>query len=176
VSGVGALQALGGATLALNGASNAAAFVLNKGIVAIGAAGSLHLTGSVNPASTGLFVLTNAALLEVAADTGASNQISFLGTSGDKLVIDVVGQFGGNVGLGTYTGPKLENFATADAVDLKNLVFATATSDGYTAATGLLQLHSGAAKATLLFDNATLGSGSFHLGPDSGTGSVLTRI
>ncbi len=114
-------------------------------------------------------------MLEVAADTGASNAISFLGTSDDRLVIDAVGQFGGNVGLGSYTGPKLENFATADAIDLKNLLFGTATIDSYTAATGLLQLHSGATKATLLFDNATLGSGSFHLGSDTGTGTVLTH-
>src|SRR5262249_15724662 len=150
------------------GPHNAAASVLNKGKVVIGAADSLDVSGSINPASTGLFVLTSAALLEVAADIGAGNQISFLGASGDRLVIDAAGQFGGNVGLGAYTGAKLENFATGDAIDLKNLVFSTATIDSYGTVTGLLQLHSGATKATLLFDNATLGAGSFHLGPDSG--------
>ena len=62
-----------------------------------------------------------------------------------------------------------------DAIDLKNFVFGTATIDSYTAATGLLQMHSGTTKATLLFDNATLGGGSFHLGPDTGAGTLLTR-
>ena len=175
ISGGGTLQALGGALLNLNGTSNTAASVLNNGTLVLGANDSLDVTGSVNVASTGLFVLNNVSLLELAADTGASNAISFMGASGDKLVVDTVGQFGSKVGLGTYTGPKLENFATFDVIDLKNLVFGTATIDGYTAATGLLQLHSGATKATLLFDNVTLGSGSFNLGPDTGTGTVLTR-
>jgi hypothetical protein len=175
ISGSGTLQAVGGALLNLNGASNTAVSVLNKGTLVLGTNDSLDVTGSVNVASTGLFVLNNASLLEVAADTGASNAISFLGASGDKLVVDAVGQFGSKVGLDAYTGPKLENFATFDVIDLKNLVFGTATIDTYTAASGLLQLHSGATKATLLFDNATLGSGSFHLGPDTGTGTVLTR-
>ena len=120
-------------------------------------------------------MLTNVSLLEIGADTGANNKISFLGASGDRLVVDAAAQFGTNVGLGTYTGPKLENFATLDTVDLKNLVFSGATIDSYTAATGLLQLHSGSAKATLLFDNATLGSGSFHLAPDTGTGTAITH-
>ena len=175
ISGSGTLQVVGGALLNLNGASNTTASVLNKGSLVLGANDSLDVTGSVNVASTGLFVLNNAALLELAADTGASNAISFLGASGDKLVVDTVGQLGSKVGLGAYTGPKLENFATIDVIDLKDLVFGTATIDSYTAATGLLQLHSGATKATLLFDNATLGSGSFHLGPDTGIGTVLTR-
>ncbi len=70
-------------------------------------------------------------------------------------------------------------FRTLDTIDPKNLVFNSgtnvATIDNYTAATGLLQLHSGTAKATLLFENATLGSGSFHLAADTGAGTVLTR-
>ena len=175
ISGSGTLQALGGALLNLNGASNTAASVLNRGTLVLGANNSLDVTGSVNVASNGLFILNNVSLLELAADTGASNAISFMGASGGTLVVDTVGQFGSKVGLGTYAGPKLENFATFDVIDLKNLVFGTATIDSYSAATGLLQLQSGVTKATLLFDNATLGSGSFHLGPDTGTGTVLTR-
>ena len=122
-------------------------------------------------------MLTNASLLEVAADTAASSKISFLGTSGDTLVVDFVGQFGTNIGSSSYTGPKLENFGTLDTVDLRNVVFIGATIDSYTtaAAAGLLQLHSGTTKATLLFDNATVGTGSFHLAADSGTGTALTR-
>ena len=94
-------------------------------------------------------------------------------------MVDAVAQLGTNIGGTLYTGPKLENFGTLDTVDLKNLVFNTgtniATIDNYTTATGLLQLHSGQTKATLLFDNATLGTGTFHLAADSGTGTVLTR-
>lgn len=175
VTGAGTLQPDSGATLALNGTSNSAASVLDNGTLTLGASDSLDVSASVNSASAGLFVLTNASLLEVAADTGAGNQISFLGASGDKLIVDAVASFGTNVGLSTYTGPKLENFGTLDTIDLKNLVFSGATIDSYTAATGLLQLQSGTTKATLLFDNATLGSGSFHLAADSGTGTVLTH-
>ena len=51
----------------------------------------------------------------------------------------------------------------------------TAKIDSYTPATGLLQLHSGSTMATLFFDNATLGPGSFRLAADSGTGTMLTR-
>jgi len=41
---------------------------------------------------------------------------------------------------------------------------------------GLLQLHSGATKATLFFDVDTdLNSGSFRQSPDSGTGIMLTH-
>jgi hypothetical protein len=175
VTGGGRLQADSGATLNLNGAANTAASVLDNGTLNLGASHSLDVTGSVNPASTGIFVLTNASLLEVAADTGASNKINFLGTSGDKLVVNAVAHFGTNVGLGTYTGPLLENFGTPDSIDLKNLVFASATIGSYTPATGLLQLHSGATKATLLFQNSSLGSGSFHIGADSGTGTLITH-
>ena len=126
-----------------------------------------------------MFVLTNASLLEVAADTGGSNQIDFLGASGDKLVVDAVASFGTNVGTTSYTGPLLENFTGVDTIDLKNLIFNSgtnvATIDSYTSGTGLLQLHSGTTKATLVFQNSSLGSGSFHLAADSGTGTLITH-
>jgi hypothetical protein len=179
VTAGGTLKADSSSTLVLNGTSSIAASVLDSGTLTLGASAGLHVIASVNPASTGLFVLTNASMLEVAADTGTGNKISFLGASGDALVVDAVAQFGTNVGSVSYTGPKLENLGTLDTVDLKNLLFSTgtniATIDNYTAATGLLQLHSGQTKATLLFDNATLGTGTFHLAADSGTGTVLTR-
>jgi hypothetical protein len=175
LTGAGTLQVDSADALALNGTASTAGSVLNDGTVTIGASDSLDVTGSINAASSGLFVLTNASLLEVAADTGGNNQISFLGTSGDKLLVDAVGSFGANVGLISYTGPTLENFGTANTIDLKNLLFSGATIDSYTASTGLLQLQSGSTKATLLFANATLGKGSFHLAADSGTGTLLTH-
>ncbi len=159
----GALQADSGAALALKGAANTTsivASVLDNGTVNIGASDSLSVT-AVNSASTGVFVLTNASLLKVAADTGHSNQMSFLGASGDKLVVDAA-SFGTSVGLGTYTGPLLENFGTLDSVDLKDLPFAGLGVPTYKSATGLLQLLSGANHATLKFQNSTLGSGAFH--------------
>ncbi len=175
VTGAGTLQADSGAALNLNGTGNSQASMLDNGTVNIGGSDSLDVTGSVGSSSTGLFVLTNASLLEVAADTGGSSQISFLGASGDKLVVDAVGSFGSNVGTTSCTGPLLENFAAVDTVDLKNLLFSGATIDSYTSGTGLLQLHSGATKATLLFQNSSLGSGSFHIAADSGTGTVVTH-
>ncbi len=60
VSGSGVLQTNGGATLTLDGASNSAATVLNLGKAILGSSGSLDISGSVNPASTGIFVLTDA--------------------------------------------------------------------------------------------------------------------
>ena len=90
-------------------------------------------------------------------------------------MVDAIASFGANVGLGTYTGPLLENFGTFDAIDLKNLPFAGVGAPVYTAATGLLQLVSGSVKATLLFQNSSLGGGSFHVGPDSGSGTVVTH-
>ena len=43
----------------------------------------------------------------------------------------------------------------------------------YNAATGLLQLVSGGVKATLEFENAGLGGGTFHLGTDGGSGVLV---
>ncbi len=179
VTGTGTLQADNLAPLILNGTNNTAASVMNVSSIDIGANDSLHVTGSVNPASTGIFVLTNNSLLEVAADTGGSNQMSFLGASGDKLVIDAVSSFGSNVGTTSYIGPLLEAFTAVDTIDLKNLIFNSgtnvATIDSYSSGTGLLQLHSGTTKATLEFQNSTLGGGSFHIATDSGTGTLITH-
>jgi hypothetical protein len=114
-------------------------------------------------------------VLQVAADTGAHSQISFLGSSGDKLVVDAVGLFGSGVGLGTYTGPLLENFGSVDAIDLKNLPLTGLGAPIYTSGTGLFQLVSGGVKATLLFQNSSLGSGTFHVGTDGGSGVLVTH-
>ena len=159
----------------LNGTGQIAAALVNDGTVNVGASGSLDVAGSIDPSSFGLFSLTSASVLEVGGDTGADSQVSFLAAD-DRLVVDAVGQFGGNVGLGSYSGPELENFSASDAIDLKDLVFAGATINSFTPASGLLQLHSGATKATLFFDlDATLNSGSFKLSADSGTGTLLTH-
>ena len=170
VTGNGQLQADAGATLNLAGATNAAATVLDNGTVTLGTGDTLTITGAVDPASTGVFVLNNTSVLEIAVDKGTSHKMSFIGTG--TLEIAAVSQFGNNVGLGTYTGPQMLNFGVGDKIDLADFNFAGAIIDSYTAATGLLQLHTGTTKATLDFDNATLGAGSFHIAND-GTGHVL---
>ena len=60
-----------------------------------------------------MFILNNSSLLEVAVDTGASNKMSFIGST-SQLTVDAVGQFGTNVGLGTYTGPQMLNFGIGE--------------------------------------------------------------
>jgi hypothetical protein len=172
VSGAGTLVSDAGATLALGGAANTAKAVLNNGTIALGAAKDLQLTGSVNPASSGVFQLNANSLLEVLADTGASNRIAFL--QNGTLAIDSAAQFGINVGSTAYAGPFIQGFTTTDKIDLKDVLLSGATF-AFTAATGLLQIsHSGGTNAaTLRFE--TLGPGAFHLGNDGGGHIMLTH-
>ena len=133
--------------------------------------GTLDLAGSVDPASSGLFAINTASLLEIAADTGTTNTMRFIGSSGE-LAIDAVAQFGTHVGQASYTGPLIENFGAGGSIDLKNMGFAGAIIDNYAPGTGLLQLRNGAVVATLAFQNSSLGAGSFHI-DDDGSGHVL---
>jgi hypothetical protein len=178
LTGAGTMQVNTAGVLNLNGPANSIGTLLNNGTVNVGASDSLTVTGSVGPASTGVFVLTNASLFEVAADTGHTNSISFLGASGDTLKVDAVANFGTSVGTSSYTGPLLKGFSnTVDKVDLK--VFAGGTIDSYTVTSGvgLLQMHDAALdKATLAFNNADISSiGTFRIGTDGGTGSLITH-
>jgi hypothetical protein len=124
---------------------------------------------AVDPASTGIFELNAGALLSIAADTGSADRIAFIASS----MLDVLhaAQFGSLVGSSAYAGPLIVGFGPGATVDLKDIAAAGASMT-YTAATGLLQIASGASKASLLFDTASLGSGGFHLGND-GTGHLL---
>ena len=133
--------------------------------------GTLDLAGSVDPASSGLFAINTASLLEIAADTGTTNTMRLIGSSGE-LAIDAVAQFGTHVGQASYTGPLIENFGAGGSIDLKNMGFAGAIIDNYAPGTGLLQLRNGAVVATLAFQNSSLGAGSFHI-DDDGSGHVL---
>jgi hypothetical protein len=170
VAGAGALLAAPGSTLALAGGNNSVNGVQNNGTISIGATDSLHVTGSVNPVSSGVFVLGPNATLEVLADTGTNNRISFLQNS--TLAVDTAAKFGTAVGSAAYVGPLIEGFTTGDKIDLKDMLLSGATF-GFTAATGLLQIsHGGTNPATLKFETATLGSGAFHLGND-GSGHIL---
>ncbi len=174
VTGAGKLQVDTGATLNLTGSANTAASVLANGTVSLGAGDRLVVTGAVDAASTGVFILNDSSVLSVASDKGSSHRMSFIGSG--KLEVAAVGAFGNNVGLGTYTGPQLQNFGAGDAINLKDMNFAGAVLDSFNAATGLLQLHSGATKGTLLFQNPSLGAGAFHLANDGSGQVLLTRF
>ena len=177
LTGTGAMQVNAAGVLNLNGAANSIGTVLDNGTVNVGASDSLTVTGSIDTGTTGLFVLTNASLMEVAAATGNNDQISFAGASGDTLKVDAVASFGTGVGGSSYKGPLLKGFTnTIDKVDLKNLAFAGAAINSYTAGTGFLQLHSGSTLATLHFNNADLGTGIFHIANDGSGGTMVTHF
>jgi fibronectin-binding autotransporter adhesin len=101
ITGAGALQADSGATLALTGAVNSATTVKDNGTVSIGVGDKLTVTGAVDPASTGVFLLNNSSVLDVAVDKGTSNKMSFIGTG--RLAVDAIAQFGNNIGTTSYT-------------------------------------------------------------------------
>ncbi len=135
--------------------------------------GTLAIATAIDPASSGTFELNASSVLEIAADQGTADTMSFLGPS--ELIIDDVGKFGLNVGTSAYTGPLVENFASGDTILLKNLLPA-GLAPLYNPATGILQITNGATSfASLAFDNATLGAGTFELAGDGLGDTVLTR-
>ncbi|HET6196412.1 MAG TPA: hypothetical protein VFE12_11675, partial [Acetobacteraceae bacterium] len=136
--------------------------------------GTLAIATAIDPASSGVFQLDASSVLEIAADQGAGGKISFLGAGGE-LIIDAAQKFGLNVGSSAYTGPLVQNFATGDAILLKNVAPAGLTPV-YSAATGIVQLSNGSANAaSLMFDKTTLGAGSFHIGDDGHGHALLTH-
>jgi fibronectin-binding autotransporter adhesin len=143
--------------------------VVDDGTLALAAGATLAVTAAVDPASTGIFELNAGALLSIAADPGTADRIAFL--AGATLDVLHAAQFGTGVGTPGYAGPLIESFSSGDTIDLKDIIAAGATMS-FTEATGLLQIASGASNASLLFDTASLGSGTFHLGDDS-TGHLL---
>jgi len=152
----------------LNGA-NTVGTVANNGTLAIASSGSLDVTVAAAP-STGLFTLNGSASLEIASAVGGGNQISFLAPS--RLIVDQAAQFGSGVGQPTYSGPLLENFDAGDGILMKDLVPTGLTLD-YSAATGILQIGSGGASVgTLLFQDSSLGAGTFQVS-DDGAGHAL---
>jgi hypothetical protein len=88
--------------------------------------------------------------------------------------VDNASLFGINVGSTAYSGPLLQSFATGDAVDLSGFNAAGASLN-FNSTTGLLQVTDTAGQlATLKMATASLGPGSFHATPDSGTGLLVT--
>ena len=167
--GFDTLKADFGANWTLNGA-NAVGTALNDG--SLGVAGSLDVTTAVDPNSVGLFQLDGASTLEIAAALGISCKISF--ATGSDLLIDNFGLFGDNVGTSSYAGPLLEKFG-GSTVDLKSFSIA-GLDPSFSAPTGLLQLTNSASQAaTLEFQTASLGAGTFHFISDGGSGVLITH-
>ncbi len=136
--------------------------------------GTLAVAGAIDPASSGVFRLDASSLLEIAADQGAQDKMSFVGTGGE-LIIDAAQIFGLNVGSAAYTGPLAQNFGTGDEILLKNVV-PVGLTPVYDTATGIVQLSNGSANAaSLMFDKATLGAGTFHLADDGHGHALLTH-
>ena len=59
--------------------------------------GALAIASAIDPTSNGVFRLDASSLLEIAADQGANDKMSFVG-SGGELVVDAAQKFGLNVG------------------------------------------------------------------------------
>jgi hypothetical protein len=159
------------------GKTNTVSNVLNNGTVFIAPSATLQVTGSVDTASSGVFQLNAGSILEIAANAGARDLIRFLGTG--QLIVDRATSFGTTASavasITNYTGPLIGSFVAGDKIDLKDVAYSgTAPNTGvtlnYNSGTGLLNVASGGVtKASLLFDKATLGTGSFHAAND-GTG------
>ena len=133
--------------------------------------GSLVITGALPAATYQIGAAGGGGTLEVASAPSAASPISFLGNS--KLIIDSAGGFGANIGNASYSGPLLEGFVSGDTIDIKSFSAANA-SYTYNSVTGLLQVVNGSQTASLDFQTSTLGSGTFSLASDGGTGVDVT--
>jgi fibronectin-binding autotransporter adhesin len=181
-SGIGSVVADAGGSWTL-GRINSVANMLNNGTMFIAPSATLQVTGSVDAASTGIFQLNAGSVLEIAANTGAGDQIRFLGTG--QLIIDKAASFGTTssavASFTNYVGPLIGSFVAGDKIDLKDVAFAgtiaaSAVSVNYNSGTGLLSvLSGGVTKASLLFERATLGPGSFHAANDGAGHTLITH-
>jgi hypothetical protein len=144
--------------------------VLNNGTIS--AAGALAVTTEIDPASSGVFLLTDGSSLEVLAATGNASKIQFLGSS--ELIVDNAAAFGSNVGTPSASGPLLEGFAAIDTVDLKQFA-ATNLALNYNSSSGLLQISNGTQTADLAFQKSSLGAGTFQAKSDSANGVLVTH-
>lgn len=129
------------------------------------------VTTFVAPSSTGTFVLTGGSSMDVASALGISSKFRF-GTGSD-LVVDNFSLFGENVGMTSYDGPLLEKFS-GGTVDLRDFSLAGLSSSF--SASGLLQVTNSAAQlATLKFQTASLGAGTFQFATDGSGGVLVTH-
>jgi plastocyanin len=157
--------------------SQTTANLLNDGTVAIGSGASLDISTALDPSSTGIFNLTTKGSLEIASILGTTSRIAFLGTtSANKLTINKATDFGQHVGTTLYAGPLLEDFKAGDIIDLKGIT-SNDLKLSYGTSTGDLQItsSSGGIVGSLQFQNASLGTGTFHTATDNAGGTFLTH-
>jgi hypothetical protein len=175
LSGFGTVDVDASSTWTFSG-TNIVGNIVNNGTAAIAAAGSLSVTSSVDPSSSGIFLLKGNAAFEVAAALGTNEKIQFLsGTTGNKLTIDKASSFGTHVGTSSYAGALLENFVAGDLIDLRG-ISNSGLQLAYSSSSNELQITgAGGALATLKFQGSTLGSGSFHIGSDGSGGTFITH-
>ena len=151
--------------------ANVAPTVVDNGTLNVG--GSLDVSTAIDPSSVGIFNLTSSSTLDVAAALGTKTQIAF--ASGGDLMIDNTGSFGINVGTTAYAGPLLDGFGAGAGIDLTHFA-ATGATLNFNSTTGLLQITNGTEQsASLSFQTASLGTGSFHIASDGGAGALLTH-
>jgi hypothetical protein len=150
------------------------ATVVNNGTIVAGNSGGLDIYSSIDPSSSGIFQLTGKSELEIAAYLGKNLKIQFLGsTPTNELIVDNPANFGVNVGSPAYAGPLLEGFTAGDEILLKGIGNPVLS---YSTLTGELQLTSaGKPVATLLFQNSSLGAGTFHVTSESGSNYLITH-
>jgi hypothetical protein len=175
LSNIGTIAVDAGASWTVTG-SYSLPNIVDNGTIVVGSGSSLNIFSALNSASTGIFQLQNSSTLELAAALGHSTQIQFLGTTNDKLVIDKASSFGTGVGTASYSGSMLTNFGAGDLIDFKGIA-STGLGLNYSATSGDLQLtnSAGAAMATLLFQNSTLGTGVFRSASDGAGGTLITH-
>ena len=91
-------------------------------------------------------------------------------------MIDHAIALGIDSGSAGYGGPLLTSFAAGDAIDLRD-VAPVGLRLLYAASTGLLEFAdpSNQIVASLRFETSNLGPGTFHMGSDGHSGTLLTR-
>ncbi|MCX7380748.1 MAG: hypothetical protein NT133_04845, partial [Alphaproteobacteria bacterium] len=147
--------------------------IQNKGVITLTNGGTL--TASIDPASTGTFMINTTTVLDVTSDTGNANFIRFLGTG--TLAIEHASTFGQNVGTPGYTGPTIKNFIAGDKIDLKDVAFGAGLAFTYDAVAGLLNITlGGSGVASMRFETATLGVGTFHAVNDGSGFTLITHF
>lgn len=172
----GAEDVVAAGTVLTVATAKAIAEIADNGTVSISSGCSLDVTSALDASSAGIFLLQTKASLEIAAALGSGAKIQFLGAApANRLTLDAVASFGTHAGSAAYVGTLLEGFGPGDSIDLKG-VSSVGIGVSHASMTGRLQIaHGGSAFATLLFQNSTLGGGTFHAVSDGVGGTLITR-
>jgi autotransporter family porin len=171
ILGFGAVAIDEGASWTLPGNSSINVLDLN-GAATVAAGGSLDV-GRIDPGSTGVLNLAADATLEIGAAPGGQTRIGFLGD--DARVIDHASALGTDSGSAGFGGLLLTGFAGGDTIDLTDIA-----PDGLhllsAAPAGHLELTDSSDQivASLRFETSTLAPGTFRIGSDGHSGTLIT--